>query len=185
MTMKSATMPRHDDRLYDRSNATRPVASDRGRRARVLYRALRDTLAPVLAEDPARHPAAVRDAVILRMQLLAALGLPATRHNVDRLVMCAAANASLATFMRDVDQRLASVVVEDDALFLAVLAAHCALRGILTAHDRCYDAEAFLDLPHDGRSSPIVGAFLAGALSWADFKRCLGRDDSAALEPIA
>ena len=157
-------------------NRSQHGSTDRGTRARSLYRSLQETLAPVLTEDPSLHPTAVREAVILRMQLLAALGLPATRHNVDRLVMCAAANASLPMFLRDIDQRLAPMVVADDAIFLAVFAAHCGLRGILTQHDRCYDAEAFLDLPHDGRSSPIVGAFLAGALSWADLNRCLDRD---------
>ncbi|MCC6624167.1 MAG: hypothetical protein IT385_23150 [Deltaproteobacteria bacterium] len=150
-------------------------AATRSARSARLYRSLQDTLAPVLAEDPADHPTIVRQAIALRMQLLAELGLPATRHNVDRLVVCAAAGASLALFMRDVDRRLASAVLADEALFLAVLALHAAARGILTAHDRCYDAEAFLSLPHDGRSSPAVAAFLAGALSWADLMSACGR----------
>jgi len=152
-----------------------PRAQRRGARAVQLYRSLGDTLAPVLADDPADHPAIVREAITLRMALLVELGLPATRHNVDRLVVCAAAGASLPRFMRDVDRPLTPIALADESLFLAVLAAHCRARGVITAHDRCYDAEALLSLPHDGRASPAVGAFLAGALSWADLMGAVGR----------
>lgn len=164
------------------------------RRSKQLFRAFKSALRPFLGTDPALAPRIVARAVRLRTDLMRHLGLPTTRHNVDRLVMCAAAGLPLRAFLRDVDRffraapsvrpradfvgcggRLRGpsedfppVALAEEAIFLAALAAHVRARGIITAHDRRYDAEALLGLPHDGRSSPIVGAWLDGALSWAD-----------------
>lgn len=135
---------------------------------RLTYRSFKHALRPVLSRDPAEMPELVAEIIRLRMRLLRDLGLPTTRHNVDRLVMCAAGGLPLRAFLRDVDRHLPIVVLRDEALFLVALAEHCSARGHFTAHDRRYDAEAFLSLPHGGRSSPIVDAWLAGALSWAD-----------------
>ena len=135
--------------------------------ARRLYDDLRKTLVPVLADDPAVHPDAVTRAVRLRTALLGALRLPVTRHNITRLVRAAAGGWPLRAYMRDVDRSLPNAVLADGDLFLSAIAMHAASRRLVSAHDRCYDAEAFLHLPHDGHSSSVVMAFLAGALSWA------------------
>ncbi|MFO0744732.1 MAG: hypothetical protein U1F43_03525 [Myxococcota bacterium] len=157
--------------------------------AYATYRAFKVALRPFLGRDPALAPRVVARTVRLRVELLRHLGLPTTLHNVDRLVMCAAAGLSLRAFLRDVDRhfyvRLGAAasatsgstahsdelppgILAEEAIFMAAFAAHARARGLRTAHDRRYDAEAFLGLPHDGRSSPIVGAWLDGALSWTD-----------------
>jgi len=148
--------------------------------ARETYRSFKHALQPVLDRDPAAAPEVVVQAIRLRMHLLRDLDLPTTRHNVDRLVLCAAADLPLRVFLRDVDHHLPPTVLQDEALFLVALAEHAAARELLTAHDRRYDAEAFLSLPHGGRSSPIVDAWLAGALSWTDLHVWLRRDPIAA-----
>lgn len=152
-----------------RSPLARPHRVSRERaEADHAYRTFKLALRPYLGRDPRLAPRVVRQATRLRAALLARLRLPATRHNVDRLVASAAAGLSLRGFLRDVDRPLPAPIRRDEALFLAALAAHCAARGIRSTHGRRSEAEALLDLPHDDRSSPIVGAWLEGALPWAD-----------------
>ena len=112
--------------------------------ARALFSRFARTLGPVAEADPAAHAPTVRRLASLRQRLLAALGLPATRHNLDRLVLCALGGLSLTAFIRDVDDFFPAPTLADEALFLGGLAAHCARRGATSAKARSCTACSML-----------------------------------------
>jgi len=78
-----------------------------------LYRSFKRTLSH-LAHSATAAPCdeEVLAFIALRSAVLADLGLPASKRNIDRLMLCGLAGLSLAVFMRDVDVRLSAGVAQ-------------------------------------------------------------------------
>lgn len=123
--------------------------------ARALYQRLKRSLTPAPAPFAATH-ASTTGRLLLR-----ALGLPATRHNLDRLTLCAGLGLSLRTFIRDPDVFFPDPVLADEGFFLACFAAHCDRRHVVTRRRRRHDCAALLGLDAENHG-PLVDAFLMG-----------------------
>ncbi len=131
---------------------------------RTLFSKLKKALAPIAA--PAGSPTwrQVMKAVHLRRDLLGALGLPATRHNTDRLVTWALSGLTLRSFIRDVDVFFPDIALADEALFLSALAAHCAHRRVTSRKGRRRECAALLRVDVSSHG-PLMDALMDGGLS--------------------
>jgi len=146
--------------------------------AQTLYRRFKKAFRPMLPTDPARTD--VDSLIVLRSQVFSRLGLPTTRHNVERLILCAASGLSFRVFVRDLDYFFPQGLVADEALFLIAFAEHCRMRHAHTARARRYEAEALLGLPHDGHASPAIDGWLAGLLPYSALRLNLRQETAAA-----
>lgn len=131
---------------------------------RTLFSKLKKALAPIAAPDGSPTWNEVMTAVHLRRDLLLALGLPATRHNTDRLVTWALAGLTLRSFIRDVDVFFPDAALADEALFLCALSAHCARRRVHSRKARRRECAAFLRMDATSHGA-IVDAVTDGGLS--------------------
>ncbi len=139
--------------------------------ARALFQRFRKVLVPLTRSAELSRPEAptftvILEAMDLRRRLLDSLGLPATRHNIDRLVFCALSGLSLRAFIRDPDVFFPDPLLADEGFFLATFAAHCERRHLGSRRQRRQDCGALLRLDADAYA-PAIDALLDGHLSMA------------------
>ena len=137
--------------------------------SRALFQRFRKVLAPLARSSERIQPEAptlmiALEAMSLRRRLLDSLGLPATRHNIDRLIFCALSGLSLRAFFREPDVFFPDPLLADEGFFLATFAAHCDRRLLRSRRQRRHDCAALLRLDADTHA-PAIDALLDGHLT--------------------